>query len=111
MKNYILNLIIYKSILHINVDAPFTTFEQAWEMLNWIASKGVTYFAFNGKINQCEEFHGFYSDYCPACGKPKVRTFTRSVGYYTPIDTWSTDRAAEFQLRKWMPLNEKGANA
>ena len=38
------------SIEHINVDKPFSTFDQAWEMLNWVAAQGVTYFAFNGKV-------------------------------------------------------------
>ena len=33
------------SILHVNIEAPFATFDQAWDMLNYIADQGVTYFA------------------------------------------------------------------
>ena len=99
------------SIEHINVDAPFSTFEQAWEMLNWVATQGVTYFAFNGKVAQCEDYHSFYGKVCPVCGKPVATEYTRIVGFYTPTKTYSKARKAEFNLREWMPLNEKGAEA
>lgn len=99
------------SIMHCNVDAPFDNFDKAWKMLNWIADQGVTYFAFNGKISQCEEKHTFYGEVCPHCGKPKVREFTRTVGFYTSTETWSVPRKSEFPLRKWQPLNEKEENA
>lgn len=99
------------SIEHINVDAPFATFEQAWEMLNWVAQQGVTYFAFNGKVSQCKNYHSFYGKVCPVCGEPVETEYTRIVGFYTPTKTYSKERKAEFNLREWMPLNEKGADA
>jgi len=99
------------SIEHINVDAPFSTFEQAWEMLNWVAAQGVTYFAFNGKVAQCKNYHSFYGKVCPVCGEPVETEYTRIVGFYTPTKTYSKERKAEFKLREWMPLNEKGADA
>ena len=34
------------SILHANIEAPFNNFEQAWDMVHYIADQGVTYFAF-----------------------------------------------------------------
>ena len=99
------------SIEHINVDAPFSNFESAWEMLNWVAAQGVTYFAFNGKVSQCKNYHSFYGKVCPVCGEPVETEYTRIVGFYTPTKTYSKERKAEFKLREWMPLNEKGANA
>lgn len=99
------------SIEHINVDAPFATFEQAWEMLNWVAQQGVTYFAFNGKVAQCKNYHSFYGKVCPVCGEPVETEYTRIVGFYTPTKTYSKERKAEFNLREWMPLNDKGAEA
>lgn len=99
------------SIEHINVDAPFSTFDQAWEMLNWVAAQGVTYFAFNGKVAQCKNYHSFYGKVCPVCGEPVETEYTRIVGFYTPTKTYSKERKAEFKLREWMPLNEKGADA
>ena len=99
------------SIEHINVDAPFSTFDQAWEILNWVAAQGVTYFAFNGKVAQCKNYHSFYGKVCPVCGEPVETEYTRIVGFYTPTKTYSKERKAEFKLREWMPLNEKGADA
>ena len=68
------------SIAHINIDAPFASFESAWDALNYVARSGVVYFAFCTRISACESNHGFYGDTCPICGKPKVTTYQRIVG-------------------------------
>lgn len=96
------------SIEHINIDAPFDSFEKAWRMLNWVAQQGVTYFAFNGKVSQCKHMHSFYGDVCPICGEPAAAKYTRVVGFYVPMSTWSEQRQEEGKMREWMPLNEKG---
>jgi ribonucleoside-triphosphate reductase len=89
------------SILHYNIDAPFDSYEKALYMTNYIASKGVTYFAFNTCISTCDDNHAFYGDVCPRCGKPKTSEFTRIVGFYTKVQTWSQERKEEFKMRKW----------
>ena len=94
------------SIAHINIEAPFTTFEQAWDMTNYIADQGLTYFAFNTKIQACEKNHAFYGDKCPVCGGPVTTEFTRIVGFYTPIRTWSKERKEEYSMREWEKVNE-----
>lgn len=89
------------SILHVNIDSPFNTFEQAWDMLNYIADAGVTYFAFNTKIQACKNNHAFYGKVCPICGGEVHTEYTRIVGFYTPIKTWSKNRKQEYTMRKW----------
>ena len=69
--------------------------------MNYIASQGVIYFAYNTQISVCEEEHAFYGDMCPHCGKPKTDTFTRVVGFLTPVSSWVKHRRTEFDLRKW----------
>ncbi len=96
------------SIAHINIDAPFNSFETAWKMLNYVADAGVTYFAFNLRISACKHNHGFYGNTCPKCGEPKVTTYQRIVGFLTPERTYSKERKAEFQMRDWFALNMKG---
>ena len=96
------------SIAHINIESPFNNFETAWKMLNYVADEGVTYFAFNLRISACEENHGFYGDVCPVCGKPKVTTYQRIVGFLTPERTYSKERKAEFKMRDWFDLNLMG---
>lgn len=93
------------SISHINLDAPFKDVDTAWEVLNKVADAGVTYFAFNLRISACESNHGFYGDVCPVCGKPKVTTYQRIVGFLTPERTYSKERKEEFKLRDWFDLN------
>lgn len=93
------------SIAHINLDAPMTSFDAAWNLLNHIADKGVTYFAFNLRISACENNHGFYGEVCPKCGKEKVTTYQRIVGFLTPESTYSEERKAEFQMRDWFDIN------
>lgn len=89
------------SIAHINIEAPHKSFESAWEMVNYIASQGLTYFAFNTKIQVCEHNHAFFGQTCPECGGPVAGEYTRIVGFYTPIKTWSKERKSEYALREW----------
>lgn len=94
------------SILHANIEAPFNTFEQAWDMLNYITDQGVTYFAFNTKIQACKNNHAFFGTTCPECGEPVETEYTRIVGFYTPIKTYSKERKAEYEMREWENVNE-----
>lgn len=93
------------SILHANIDSPFDSFDKAWTMLNYIADQGVTYFAFNTKIQACENNHAFYGTTCPVCGKPIATEYTRIVGFYTPVKTYSKERKKEFTMRRWADIN------
>ena len=93
------------SILHANIDAPFDSFDKAWKMVEYIADQGVTYFAFNTKIQACKNNHAFYGDTCPECGEPVDTEYTRIVGFYTKIKTWSKERTKEYKMRKWEPIN------
>lgn len=90
------------AIAHINLESNFPNTDMAWEMLNKIAQAGVIYFAFNTRINECENHHGFVgTDICPTCGKPVFDTYQRIVGYLTPSRSYSKDRFKEFTTRNW----------
>ena len=89
------------SIAHLNIDAPFDSFEKAWDAVNYIADQGLTYFAFNTKIQACARNHAFYGTKCPICGGDVATEYTRIVGFYTPIKSWSKERKEEFKLRQW----------
>lgn len=93
------------SILHANIENTFNNFEQAWNMLKYVTSQGVTYFAFNSKVSQCENNHSFYGDICPICHERKKYEYTRTVGFYTKTATWSKERQEEYKLRQWEKIN------
>ena len=94
------------SILHANIESPFDSYEKARTMTEYVADQGVTYFAWNTKIQTCKHNHAFYGDICPKCGEPVATEYTRVVGFYTPIESWSSDRKAEYKLRQWESINE-----
>lgn len=71
-------------------------------MLNYVASHGVIYSAFNTKINVCKHKHAFIgATVCPKCGEPVADTFTRVVGFYVPVSSYQRIRRKEFNCRKW----------
>ena len=93
-------------ISHINIQGKFANEEQAWNMLNRVASSGVIYFAYNVKISVCAEGHGFFGHICPKCGGEVIDTFQRIVGYLVPSGSYGKERKAEFLSRKWYNLND-----
>ena len=90
-------------IAHINIENRFQNEETAWEMLNYVASQGVIYFAFTTKISVCKHRHAFISELrCPVCGDPVADTYARVVGFYTPTSSYQKIRKREFDSRRWM---------
>lgn len=90
-------------IAHINIENRFPNEETAWEMLNYVASQGVIYFAFTTKISVCKYKHAFIGEpRCPACGEPIADTYARVVGFYTPTSSYQRIRKHEFDRRRWM---------
>ena len=96
------------SICHINLDAPIENEDSAWDILNYATDEGVTYFALNGNISSCNNGHLFHGEICPACSERAAHKYTRTVGFYTETDSWSSERKEEYLMRDWHPLNEKG---
>lgn len=95
------------SIAHINLESNFPNTDAAWDMLNKIAKAGVIYFAFNTKINECKNHHGFVgTGICPNCGEPVFDTYQRIVGYLVPTRSYSKDRLKEFTTRQWYEYAE-----
>lgn len=96
------NLCSGGAIAHINIENNFENTDMAWEMLNYIALKGVIYFCFNTRINVCKNRHGFVgTDICPVCGEPVFDTYQRVVGFLTPSKSYSPERQKEFSAREW----------
>ena len=89
-------------IAHINIEDRFKSKEEAWDMLNYVASQGVIYSAFNGKISVCKNKHAFIgTNECPICGEPVADKYSRVVGFYVPVSSYQRIRKKEFNERKW----------
>lgn len=95
-------------IAHIDIENRFPNEETAWDMLNYVASQGVIYFAFTTKINVCEYKHASIgTSNCPICDKPIVDQYARVVGFYTPVSGYQRIRKNEFNHRKWYNVLDK----
>lgn len=95
-------------IAHINIENRFPNEETAWDMLNYVASHGVIYFAFTTKISVCKHKHAFIgTQTCPRCGEPVADTYARVVGFYTPVSSYQKIRKHEFDRRRWMNVLSK----
>lgn len=95
------------AIAHINLEKNFPNTDVAWEMLNKIAESGVIYFAFNTRINECDNHHGFVgTDICPVCGHGVYDTYQRIVGFLEPVRSYSLARKKEFNTRQWYEYAE-----
>ena len=92
-------------ISHINLAGDFASEEQAWNLLNYIAKSGVIYFAYNRKISVCKSEHAFLSETCPKCGEKAVDTYSRIVGFFVSLSSYSKERKTEFNKRKWFDLD------
>jgi ribonucleoside-triphosphate reductase (formate) len=95
------------AIAHINLETNFPNKDMAWDMLNHIAQNGVIYFAFNTRINECKNHHGFVgTDICPTCEEGIYDTYQRIVGFLEPVRSYSKDRKREFSTRQWYEYAE-----
>lgn len=95
-------------IAHINIENRFANEDMAWDMLNYVASHGVIYFAFTTKISVCKDKHAFIgTQSCPVCGEPVADTYARVVGFYTPVSSYQKIRKKEFDKRKWLDVLSK----
>lgn len=95
-------------IAHIDIESRFPNEQTAWDMLNYVASQGVIYFAFTTKISVCKSKHAFMgASTCPICGEPITDTYARVVGFYTPVSNYQKVRKQEFSQRKWYDVLSK----
>src|SRR5574344_3399 len=97
------NLCSGGAIAHVNIEKSFPSKKVAWDTLNKIALTGVIYFAFNTKIPTCKNNHAMApgSTTCPVCGEPVADYWTRIVGFYRPVNSFSSQRKIEYGTRQW----------
>ncbi|MCX8028754.1 MAG: anaerobic ribonucleoside-triphosphate reductase [Brevinematales bacterium] len=101
------------AILHVNINSPFRSEEESWQMINLLAKMEAIYFAFNQKISVCKNGHGFYGCICPGCGNEKEDEFYRIARYPVPTKSYHKARMNHgHHLRKQYSLiTEKFLNS
>jgi ribonucleoside-triphosphate reductase len=88
-------------ITHINMIEQITTIEQMRELMLYIIKSGVEHYAINYNFCICEEHHVTTNKpncLCKVCNKP-VHEYTRIIGYFVPVQQFSSGRKKEHGTR------------
>ena len=80
------------SILHINVDCPITDVDKMVNLIKYCIKAGVIYFAINYELSFDGQHVWAGKGKCPVCGAESKEKFTRVVGFFTPVSSWSPER-------------------
>lgn len=88
-------------ITHINMIDKITTVEQMQELMIYIIKSGVEHYAINYNFCVCVNNHittNKPNQPCKECGEP-VHEYTRIIGYFVPVEQFSSDRKKEHMTR------------
>ncbi len=93
------------SICHLNIGCEATP-EQMNDLIQYAVKCGLEHFALNPNFNECDNGHitlGKSTDaICPKCGAAIIGSYTRVVGYFTPVNNWDKARRnIDFPNRKF----------
>jgi len=89
-------------ISHLNLGEKLTSPLQMKKLIEYAVVCGCEHFAINYNFNKCANNHvtvAGASKTCPSCGAQIVDSYTRIVGYYTPVSSWNKGRQSEHQRR------------
>lgn len=82
------------AICHLNVEQKIDNPEIIKRLIESSAKQGVVYFAINFVLQLCENSHMNISnaEKCITCGSENLESYTRIVGYLTPVRSWNEKR-------------------
>lgn len=88
-------------ITHINMIEKITSVDQMKDLMTYIIKSGVEHYAINYNFCMCENKHLTTNKprhSCKVCGKP-VQEYTRIIGYFVPVEQFSSGRKKEHTTR------------
>ena len=92
-------------IAHLQVGTS-TTSKQNEQLIRYAVKADCEHFAINRVYSKCKSCGHVYStktDVCPSCGCAEMGHYTRTIGYFTPVDSWNKIRREwEFPRRKFI---------
>lgn len=92
-------------ILHLQIGSS-TTSKQNENLIKYAVKCNCEHFAINRVYSRCKKCGEVYSvkmTTCNNCGNDELEYFTRTIGYFTPVDSWNKVRREwEFPKRKFI---------
>lgn len=70
--------------------------------MNVAAKEGCNYFTFNIPMSECKNCGHIVNapiKKCPKCSSDDIKYYTRTIGYLTAVDNWSSAMQEEFTQR------------
>jgi ribonucleoside-triphosphate reductase len=95
-------------IAHIQIGEP-TTPKQNEKIIRYSVNSGCEHFALNSVWCECKNHHAFFGklNVCPKCGEDIVEYYTRVVGFFTPVSSWTKERCEwEFPKRPFSTISD-----
>lgn len=96
------------SIVHINVDSKITK-TQAKKLIEDSIKFGMAHFALNAIYVECQDCGNVvkqYLDECPNCHSHHLNHYSRVIGYFSKIESWSeARRTKDFPKRKFLNID------
>lgn len=86
---------------HINLDSHLST-KQYLQLMHTAAQSGCNYFTFNIPMSECKKCGHIVNapiSKCPKCNSEEIKYYTRTIGYLTAVDNWSSAMQKEFTQR------------
>ena len=93
-------LITGGGIVHFSLGEK-TTATQNRNIIKYAVKSGCEHFALNSVYTVCEEGHSHFGNHskCPKCGSVELKHFTRTVGFFTEVESWNYHKR-EFDFKK-----------
>ncbi len=94
-------LITGGGIVHFSL-GEITTPSQNRKIIEASIKSGCEHFALNSVYSLCDKGHAHFGDHiiCPKCDSVNITHYTRTVGFFTPVENWSTPKQVhDFQKR------------
>ena len=98
------------TILHLNIGEKIPTKKQMSGLIKETIKKGVKYFAVNYFFQKCENDHLTIDgggSICPLCKGEILEKYTRIVGFFVPLSSWSSSRKEEYEQRLKYDFDKK----
>jgi anaerobic ribonucleoside-triphosphate reductase len=101
-------LITGGGIVHFSLGEK-TTKAQNKKIIDHAVKTGCEHFALNPVYSKCVNDHTNFGDMesCPVCGGEIVSKVTRTIGYFSEVENWSTPkREYDFKRRRYKGIDE-----
>lgn len=98
-------------ITHLNIGERLTAPTQMKKLIEYAVACGCEHFAVNYNFCKCKNNHVSVAGQaatCSLCAAPIIESYTRIIGYFTPVSAWNRGRQEEHAKRVFKKQSTDG---